>query len=133
MLPILKKIFSKNPDREDQQTHLPFNETVQFILKFDKIVIGTLNAVKGKWIFKYSDEFKKLTEKYNPIIGFPDLDKTYESEELWPFFLIRIPGLNQPAVQEILEVEEIDKQNEVALLKRFGYKSISNPYKLIPV
>lgn len=47
-------------------------------------------------------------------------DKTYKSEELWPFFRIRIPGLEQPSVQEILERENIDKNDEVELLKRFG-------------
>ena len=61
----------------------------------------------------------------------PDLDKVYKKETLWPFFLVRIPGLKQPAIKEIIEKENIDSQNEAALLKRFGKHSISNPYELI--
>ena len=42
----------------------------------------------------------------------------------------RIPGLKQPAIKEILEKESIDKENEAALLVRFGRKTIANPYEL---
>jgi len=44
---------------------------------------------------------------------------------------IPLPGLKQPAIQEILKNEEIDKGNEIALLKRFGRKTITNPYELV--
>jgi HipA-like protein len=89
-----------------------------------------LYCEKGEWYYKYADDFKSHSEEYNRIVGFPDLDKTYKSDSLWPFFQIRIPGLKQPAIQEILEKEKIDQANEVALLKRFGKKTISNPYEL---
>jgi HipA-like protein len=125
-----KKLFQKSED--EITTHLPLNESIVFVLMVDNIKIATLSANEGKWIFKYSDEFKKLSEEYNRITGFSDLNKTYTSQVLWPFFQIRIPGLNQPAVQEILEKENIEKDNEVALLKRFGRQSISNPYLLVP-
>jgi hypothetical protein len=59
------------------------------------------------------------------------LTKVYRKDSLWPFFLVRIPGLKQPAIKEIIEKENIDTENEVELLKRFGQKSISNPYELI--
>ncbi|KAK6033622.1 hypothetical protein OSTOST_00220 [Ostertagia ostertagi] len=44
---------------------------------------------------------------------------------------IRIPGLKQPAIQEILKREKIDSGNDIELLKRFGQKTISNPYELM--
>jgi len=43
-----------------------------------------------------------------------------------------IPGLKQPKIQEILEEENIDKNDEVALLYRFGRRTTSNPYILEP-
>jgi HipA-like protein len=110
---------------------LPKDEKAKFILKVDGISIGMLYCETGAWYFKYTDDFKKHAEEYNLITGFPDLSKTYQSDILWPFFQIRIPGLKQPAIQEILEKEKIDKSNEVALLKRFGYKTITNPYQLV--
>ena len=130
---MLRKIFNwfSKDDELDVQIHLPKDEEAKFILKVDDIRIGTLYCEKGYWFFKYSDDFKEHAGEYNLITGFPDLDKTYQSDNLWPFFQIRIPGLKQPAIQEILEKEKIDKENEVALLKRFGYKTITNPYQLI--
>lgn len=67
---------------------------------------------------------------YNHIAGFSNLNKVYKNETLWPFFRIRIPGLKQPAVKEILKKENINETNELELLKRFGHKTISNPYEL---
>lgn len=131
---MLRKIinwFSKSGDNYEMQVQLPKDEEAKFILKVDGLRIGTLYCEKGEWYFKYTEEFKEHSNEYNRIVGFSDLNKTYKSDTLWPFFQIRIPGLKQPAIQEILEKEKIDKDNEVALLKRFGQKSISNPYELV--
>jgi HipA-like protein len=124
--------LSKNESDNDfeLQVEIPKHEDAKFILKVDEIKIGILTSKDGLWYFKYTDEFKDYVNEYNRIVGFSDLNKTYKSEVLWPFFQIRIPGLKQPAIQEILKNEKIDKANEVALLKRFGQKTISNPYEL---
>ncbi len=124
----IKGWFSKGD--EDLAMHLPLEENATFILKVDKIEIGILHCENGVWEFKYSEEFKNHNE-YNLITGFPDLNKVYRENTLWPFFRIRIPGLKQPAVQEIIKKEKINQENEVSLLKRFGQKTISNPYELI--
>lgn len=131
---MIRKIFnwfSKSDDDFEMQVTLPKDEEAKFILMVDDIRIGTLYCDKGEWFYKYTDEFKDHSEEYNRIVGFSDLNKTYKSESLWPFFQIRIPGLKQPAIQEILAKEKIDQSNEVALLKRFGQKTITNPYKLV--
>jgi HipA-like protein len=131
MLRKLINWFSKSEDGVEMQVQLPKDEAAKFFLTVDKIRIGTLYFEKGEWYFKYADDFKHHSDEYNRIVGFPDLDKTYKSDSLWPFFQIRIPGLKQPAIQEIIEKEKIDQENEVALLKRFGEKTISNPYQLV--
>lgn len=128
MLSVFKRLFAKN--NEQAEFHLPENENATFELKVDNIVIGILHCEKGTWEFHYTDEFKKHAKEYNRIVGFSDLDKVYKNETLWPFFQTRIPGLKQPAVQEILEKEKINETNEVELLKRFGKRTISNPYEL---
>ena len=124
----IKGWFSKG--EEDLAMRLPVEEYATFILKVDKIEVGTLHCENGVWEFKYSQEFKKY-KNYSLITGFPDLNKVYRENTLWPFFRIRIPGLKQPAVQEIIKKENINQENEVSLLKRFGQKTISNPYELI--
>lgn len=128
MLGLLKKFFGKGD--EPIITHLPHEENATFELKVDKIKVGILHCENGEWQFRYTEEFKQHKDEYNRITGFPDLDKVYRDVTLWPFFQTRIPGLKQPAVKEILEKENIDVDNEAALLKRFGKKTISNPYEL---
>ncbi len=102
-----------------------------FVLMLEEIKMGFLRYDRGTWEFRYAEEFKAYTHKYHSIVGFPSLDRTYRSETLWPFFQIRIPGLKQPLVQELLKKESISPDNQFALLKRFGRKSIANPYELV--
>lgn len=130
MLKHFKKLFSKSVDDTEIKIHLPSNEKATFELKIDRIVIGKLLCEEGVWKFMYTDEFKTLRNQYNHIPGFSNLDKVYSNDTLWPFFQTRIPGLKQPAVKEILLKEKINETNELELLKRFGKKTISNPYEL---
>ncbi len=130
MKKVFHKWFGKGEDFEIQHS-LPKDEEAKFILQVDDIRIATLSCKDGVWFFKYTDDFKVHSETYNHIVGFPDLNKTYHSDTLWPFFQVRIPGLKQPAVLEILAKEKIDQNNEVALLKRFGKRTITNPYELV--
>lgn len=125
----IKNLFKKEKDIDIQ---LPQDETAEFILKLKSLTVGHLACKDGMWTFYYDDEFKAQKDVYHRIVGFPNLDKKYTSPTLWPFFLIRIPGLKQPAIKEIIEEEKLDQDNEAALLKRFGFKSISNPYLLRP-
>ena len=108
----------------------PKNVHAEFKLKYKSLTIGFLELDDGVWKFSYSEAFKNQDD-LRPLVQFPNKDKTYKSEELWPFFTTRIPGLKQPKIQQIIELEDIDRSNEVELLKRFGKETISNPYKLI--
>lgn len=132
MLDKAKKLFKylnqHSEGREDLET--PKGIHAEFELKYKSLTVGRLELNDGVWKFSYSKEFKEQDE-LRPIVQFPEVDKVYENEELWPFFTIRIPGLNQPEIQDILESENIDRTNEVELLKRFGKKTISNPYELV--
>ena len=126
MLDFFRTIFDK-PD--DDRTGQTTGENITFIIAIEQIEIGRLSFVDNVWSFKYSDEFIKQ-KKYHRLVGFPNLEKTYTSDVLWPFFKIRIPGLKQPMIQEIISEEGLNPNNEVQLLKRFGRKSTYNPYIL---
>lgn len=117
------------PKKSQKAQPVPKNEQGLFTLKLKELTVGYLQYKEGLWRFWYAEEFIEQ-DTYDYIIGFLDPNKDYKSERLWPFFKIRIPGLGQPAVQEVLEEENIDPKNEAALLKRFGYESISNPFTL---
>lgn len=128
MIRYLKEIFEKSKD-EGNVVLDPNKMNGKFTLKIDNLVIGYLSAKNGQWEFAYSEEFKNQ-DKYYRIVGFSDINKVYKSDVLWPFFKIRIPGLKQPFVKEIIAKEKISDTNEFELLKRFGRNIISNPYIL---
>jgi len=125
---IINKIW-KSEGQEDIST--PKNANAEFVLIYKNLPIGKLKVSNGVWHFNYSEEFRKQSEIL-PLVDFPDTNLNYESTQLWPFFSYRIPGLNQPSVQEIINKKRIDKNNEVELLKQFGKFSIYNPFQLTP-
>ena len=132
MLKKIRNIFSKSNNGVDQH-HLPVDEKQSFVLCLEDLPVGELSCENGIWTFRYTKQFIYQKDKYYPIVGFPNLEKVYQSKDLWPFFLVRIPGLGQPAVKEVIENEQIDVTNEVQLLNRFGKKTLANPFTLNPV
>lgn len=128
MLGKIKSLFNWAPE-ELNDIKTPNDIVVVFILLLDELVIGTLTWKEGEWRFKYSEDFKNQ-DNYKPLINFPNKDKDYLSEQLWPFFASRIPGLGQPIVQDFLHKKGIEKADEASLLKEFGKRTISNPYIL---
>ncbi len=129
MIERLKKILSREGGREDVRP--PREEKADFMLRYRNMGVGRLSLRKGTWRFEYTDDFRRQTA-VPPIVNFPRLDKHYESDTLWPFFVIRIPGLKQPAVQREIKEKNLDERNEAQLLKHFGKTSIANPFILIP-
>jgi len=125
----MKNLLSRLFGKEDHEFKIDQTQPSRFLLKIEGLLVGILFTEGGLWKFRYSKEFRQQ-DKYRRLIGFSDLEKEYQSEDLWPFFKIRIPGLKQPMIQEILEKENIDKENEAQLLKRFGERTMTNPYVL---
>lgn len=116
---------------QDEKTHAPRDKEATFALKYEGLTVGILSLKGGTWRFHYTDEFRQR-EDLRSIVEFPNTDRTYESQELWPFFATRIPSTKQEAIQKITRREEIDITDEVQLLKRFGRQTIANPYQLLP-
>lgn len=128
----IKNLFKKLTPWSIDNEFIPIGENTEngtFQLLFENKVIGTLEYKNNKWIFKYSNEYKK--EKFMlPLLNFPDINKIYEFEDLVPFFATRIPNLNQPYHQKKIDKYNGDKNNLVSMLKIFGGKSINNPFEL---
>jgi HipA-like protein len=104
----------------------PEDVYVQFLLKYEELIIGTLTLDNGEWIFEYSEEFKHQ-KTISPLANFPTLEKVYRSNELWPFFASRIPSINQ-----LISTNKKVEKNEATLLKKYGTRTITNPFVLIP-
>jgi hypothetical protein len=109
---------------------LPREERQLFVLHIGNIPVGELTWQEEAWTFEYTEQFRARSEEFYPIVGFPNLEKTYRSNKLWPFFLVRIPGLGQSEVQETIAREELDVTNEAQMLRRFGERTLANPFVL---
>ncbi|MEX0661363.1 MAG: HipA N-terminal domain-containing protein [Balneolaceae bacterium] len=128
MTKLFKKIKSFLPQGLENST-VKEHEYAHFTVSFKELEVGSLELKNGMWHFAYSNEFKEQ-DQIPPLPDFPNVQKVYTKDELWPFFIIRIPSLKQPKVQKIISKEEIDSSSQAELLKRFGEKSISNPFQL---
>jgi HipA-like protein len=100
-----------------------------FYIMLNTKKIGILKRTERQWEFKYTEEYKKNPET-KPLVDFPDISKEYANEELWPFFRVRIPALNQSFHKEKIKKAKIDENDPVGLLRLFGKKTITNPYIL---
>lgn len=109
--------------------HAPVGVRAKFLLKYSELVVGILTVEDETWHFEYSEEFKRQ-EQLRPLVEFPDVEKSYQSKELWQFFAMRIPSTEQSEVDEIIQREKIPEDDAVRLLKRFGTRTIANPFEL---
>ena len=107
----------------------PPEARAEFKLYLENLLVGTLSVADSVWKFEYSSEFKQQAE-LRPLVDFPDVEEVYESKELWQFFVMRIPSPEQAEVEEILKREHIREDDAVSLLKRFGERTIANPFRL---
>ena len=127
---MIKKLINKILSSEGHENiNTPQNGEFTFELFLEELHIGTLQLLNGRWYFNYTEDFKNQN-KILQLVDFPDKNKKYDTDSLWPFFRYRIPGLNQPQVKEIIKKESIDSTNEAELLKKFGKRTIFNPFQL---
>lgn len=127
MIEFFRKIINKG--QNSSPIEINFEGEIKFTLKINDLVIGYLSIEDKQWVYTYSDEFKAQDE-YDRLTGFSDLNKVYRADVLWPFFKVRIPGLKQPMIRDIIKSENLDENNEAILLKRFGRLTMTNPYIL---
>ncbi len=120
MIKNIFKLFKSEEELEDLFT--PKDVEVSFALTYRNLQIGFLSLKAGEWTFQYSEGFKKQ-DRIKPLLDFPNVNKIYISEELYPFFTQRIPGAGQ-------SIRKAEKLDEVGLLKKFGKQTISNPFLL---
>lgn len=107
----------------------PENTHAIFHIVYENKTIAVLSYNQNVWKFKYTNEFIQ-NPVTKPITDFPDVNRTYTSEKLWPFFASRIPAINQPFHLKKIRKANIRVDDSIGLLKLFGKVTISNPFKL---
>lgn len=133
MITKLKRAWKKLFGDEQDSTltgHVVSTSPAKFELKLGRLPVGILSRDQGTWKFGYTEEYRQRKD-LRPIIQFPDKDKTYTSDELWPFFMMRIPSSKQPSIKAAIEREHLDTSDRAQLLRRFGRRTVSNPYELV--
>lgn len=124
----LKKILARLFWSESQNDMvLATEDDATFNVNLGKLLVGTLLYSAGVWYFSYSNEFK-LQNRVLPLANFPSKDKEYSTRDLWPFFASRIPSNAQLQIEK-----DKPKEDAVTLLRRFGRRTVANPYELFPV
>lgn len=126
---MIKKIaeFLKQSNHKDLKVST--DQRVEFNLYLPEIEVGKLVYKEGEWFFSYSESFKN-SKDFEPIPDFPEKEKSYSDETLWPFFLSRIPSISRSRIKNTVEKENLDKTDILIMLDRFGKKTITNPYIL---
>lgn len=99
----------------------------------EQYIVGRL-AKNGQYEFSYmADNVKKAQENdgYTPLICFPDVDKTYTSERLFPVFASRLPDPKRKDIDKILEKYALSEYDAYALLKASGTRLPIDTYEFI--
>ena len=123
-----KKVFARLfwSESQNEMVLTPDNDAT-FHVNLGRLLVGTLLYSDGVWYFNYSDEFKSQN-RILPLANFPSKEKEYSAKELWPFFASRIPSNAQLQLDKDTPQEDI-----VTLLRRFGRRTVANPYELCAV
>jgi HipA-like protein len=101
--------------------------TIQLL--FDGAAVAELSKVpQGNYFFKYLTEFRRLN--LAPLPGFPDLDRIYEAQEIFPFFQERIPDTRRPEIREWIKQHGLSEDDKLSLLAALGRKAVTDSYEL---
>jgi HipA-like protein len=99
----------------------------------EDLAIGHLEFEGDKWTFRYDDAYRKRTD-LRPLEGFEDLGKVYSSSQLFPFFAVRLPDLERPDIQRMLQESRVRRPDSIQLLRLFGTRAASSPgFELVQV
>jgi len=103
----------------------------EFVLVLGRLPMLILSRNSEGWTMRYTVAFKNQN-RIAALVPFPDVNKVYRSSELWPFFSVRIPSIARPEVERMVREERLDYDDVAAMLRRFGRKSVADPFELRP-
>ena len=130
MLTTLKAWLRRLTPEVTAQMTTPQHQPMRFRLVLQELEIGCLTLLDGgDWQFEYSIAFKQQ-QQIKPLVGFSDTTKVYRNDQLWSFFISRIPSVDQPYVRERAHNKCLDLNNTAEMLREFGQRTIANPFAL---
>lgn len=101
----------------------------------EEFIVGMLTKSQKLYTFEYFiDEAEAASkEGFDYVPTFPDLDKFYESAELFPFFASRVFGATRKDIGEILKNYDLEKYDRFELLKKTHGLSMNDNYSVAEI
>ena len=93
--------------------------------------VGRLEVRVDGFEFRY-DEQAADVEGFEPFLAFPDLARTYRSEELFPFFSNRVLSARRPDYPAYLERLGLQMGDPIEILARSGGGRATDTVHLVP-
>ena len=100
------------------------------------IPIGRLTYNDANYQFIYTQGAQEAQQKCNfqPLESFPQLDRVYESHDLFPLFSNRVLSRSRPDYQDYIQWLNIpkDEDDPIALLSRSGGRRATDKLEIFP-
>ena len=93
-----------------------------------RVTLGTLERDGREFLFRYDRDFAASRDA-KPISAFPDMTREYRSEDLWPFFAVRLPPVEREDVQAAMKRRHIPESDILRLLAELSGRGVSSPYR----
>ena len=88
--------------------------------KDKKFVVATLIKENGYKLYYSHKILDAIKEGFELLIPFPDIDKEYFSDGLFPTFACRLPDKQRKDISKILKKYEMKEYDEFVMLKKSG-------------
>ena len=101
----------------------------------DKYLIGELTYDNNIYKFKYFPDELKEAQKLNfrCYFGFNDLDKVYESKDLFFNIKVRLPNPKRPDYLDILNNFDLNcNSTEMEILEKTGGRLLTDSFEFVP-
>ncbi|MCL2323060.1 MAG: DNA-binding protein [Oscillospiraceae bacterium] len=82
-------------------------------------IVGKLSKNKN-YVFEYIKGQHEKLENFEPLVAFPDVNKTYTNRNLFATFAARLPDKRRPEIKSILAEYNLKEYDEYELLKKSG-------------
>lgn len=97
--------------------------------------IGRLEHREGVYKFEYTRGAKEAENYgFQPLVAFPNLERVYESESVFPLFSNRLLSPQRPEYEDYINWISISKENPepIAILARTGGSSETDTLEMFP-
>ena len=96
--------------------------------------VGRLDQSNGTYLFRYTRGAEQAQERgFDPIVSFPNLYRTYESDNIFPLFANQVLSRSRPEFDDFVDWLSIpkDEADPIAILARTG-EQVTDTLEIFP-